>query len=123
MARPAPRNCSRRCWPTRHCSTRWLLRRSPKAPDPDRRSTHTMAETPTPQGSQDSALQGVEYQGSDFLTLLNKEFKPKSDEAKSAVQSAVLTLAQQALSQTKLVSTDVINSIESMIAELDRKLT
>jgi len=82
-----------------------------------------MAETPTPQGSQDSALQGVEYQGSDFLTLLNKEFKPKSDEAKSAVQSAVLTLAQQALSQTKLVSTDVINSIESMIAELDRKLT
>ena len=80
-------------------------------------------DTPTPQGSQDSALQGVEYQGSDFLTLLNKEFKPKSDEAKSAVQSAVLTLAQQALSQTKLVSTDVINSIESMIAELDRKLT
>ena len=81
-----------------------------------------MAENPT-QGPQGSALQGVEYQGGDFLTLLNKEFKPKSDEAKSAVESAVLTLAQQALSQTKLVSTDVINSIESMIAELDRKLT
>ena len=75
------------------------------------------------QGSQESALQGVEYQGGDFAALLNKEFKPKSDEAKSAVESAVLTLAQQALSQTKLVSSDVINSIESMIAELDRKLT
>ena len=79
-------------------------------------------ESPTPV-SPVSALQGVEYQGSDFQSLLNKEFKPKSDEAKSAVESAVLTLAQQALSQTKLVGTDVINSIESMIAELDRKLT
>ena len=75
------------------------------------------------QGSQESALQGVEYQGGEFAALLNKEFKPKSDEAKSAVESAVLTLAQQALSQTQLVSSDVINSIEAMIAELDRKLT
>lgn len=81
-----------------------------------------MADTTT-QGSQGSALQGVEYQGGDFASLLDKEFKPKSDEAKSAVESAVLTLAQQALAQTKLVGSDVINSIESMIAELDRKLT
>lgn len=73
--------------------------------------------------AQDSALSGVEYQGGDFASLLKKEFKPKSNEAKSAVENAVLTLAQQALSQTKLVSTDVVNSIESMIAELDRKLT
>ena len=75
------------------------------------------------QGAPGSALTGVEYQGGDFASLLKKEFKPKSDEAKSAVENAVLTLAQQALSQTKLVSTDVVNSIESMIAELDRKLT
>ena len=78
-----------------------------------------MAETQ----SQGSALTGVEYQSGDFAALLNKEFKPKSDEAKSAVESAVLTLAQQALAQTRLVSTDVINSIEAIIAELDRKLT
>lgn len=70
-----------------------------------------------------SALTGVEYQGGDFAALLNKEFKPKSDEAKSAVESAVLTLAQQALSQTQLIGSDVIVSIEAMIAELDRKLT
>jgi type VI secretion system protein ImpC len=75
------------------------------------------------QGAPGSALTGVEYQGGDFASLLKKEFKPKSDEAKSAVENAVLTLAQQALSQTKLVSTDVVNSIEAMIAELDRKLT
>jgi type VI secretion system protein ImpC len=78
-----------------------------------------MAETQ----SQGSALQGVEYQGGDFASLLNKEFKPKSTEAKSAVEAAVLTLAQQALAQTKLIGSDVVNSIEAMIAELDRKLS
>jgi type VI secretion system protein ImpC len=73
--------------------------------------------------NQSSALQGVEFQGGDFASLLNKEFKPKSEEAKSAVETAILTLAQQALSQTKLIGTDVVNSIEAMIAELDKKLS
>jgi len=72
--------------------------------------------------SQTSALQGIEYEGGDFAKLLNKEFKPKSTEAKSAVEAAVLTLAQQALSQTKLIGSAVVNSIEAMIAELDKKL-
>jgi type VI secretion system protein ImpC len=70
-----------------------------------------------------SALQGIEFQGNEFASLLNKEFKPKSDDAKSAVEQAVLTLAQQALSQTKLIGSDVIMSIESMIAELDKRLS
>jgi type VI secretion system protein ImpC len=69
------------------------------------------------------SLQGVTYEGGDFASLLNKEFKPKSDEAKSAVESAVLTLAQQALSNTKLIGSDVIVSIEAMIAEIDKKLS
>ena len=73
--------------------------------------------------SQSAALQGVEYQGGDFASLLNKEFKPQNENAKSAVEEAVLTLAQQALSQTKLISSDVIGSIESMIAALDAKLS
>ena len=78
-----------------------------------------MAETT----AQESALAGVEYQGADFASLLNKEFKPKSDEAKSAVEQAVQTLAQQALAQTKLISSDVMGSIEAMIAEIDKKLS
>ncbi|RQP25408.1 type VI secretion system contractile sheath large subunit [Piscinibacter terrae] len=73
--------------------------------------------------TQPSALQGIEYQGSDFAALLNKEFKPKSDGAKSAVEEAVLTLAQQALSQTNLLGSDVIMSIEAMIAELDKRMS
>ena len=73
--------------------------------------------------NQSSALQGVEYQGGDFASLLKKEFKPKSDEAKSAVEAAVLTLAQQALSKTQLIGSDVVMSIEAMIAEIDKKLS
>ncbi len=79
-----------------------------------------MAEEST---TQTSALQGIEYQGNEFASLLSKEFKPKSDDARSAVEQAVLTLAQQALAQTNLVSADVMMSIEAMIAELDRRLT
>ena len=52
----------------------------------------------------------------DFDSLLKKEFKPKSDEAKEAVERAVRTLAEQALSQTSLISTDVVKSIEAIIA-------
>jgi type VI secretion system protein ImpC len=73
------------------------------------------------QGS--SALQGIEYEGGDFASLLNKKFSPRSDEAKSAVEQAVQTLAQQALAQTGLISSDVIGSIGSLIGELDKKIT
>ncbi|KQP22436.1 type VI secretion system contractile sheath large subunit [Pseudorhodoferax sp. Leaf267] len=68
-------------------------------------------------------LQGIEYQGGEFAALLNQEFKPKSDDAKNAVQNAVLTLAQQALASTKLIGGDVMASIEAMIAELDAQLS
>ena len=70
-----------------------------------------------------SALQGVTFEGSDLASLLNKEFKPKSDEAKSAVEQAVQTLAQQALAGANLIGSDVLVSIEAMIAEIDRKLS
>ena len=59
----------------------------------------------------------------EFDSLLRKEFKPKTDEAKDAVEKAVRTLAEQALSQTQLIRADVVQSIEAMIAALDRKLT
>ena len=73
------------------------------------------------QGS--GALEGVTFAGGDFAALLNKEFKPKTDEARSAVEAAVQTLAQQALSQTTLIGRDVVESIQSMIAAIDKKLS
>jgi type VI secretion system protein ImpC len=76
---------------------------------------------PKAQQEAPSVIGAVEV--SDFDTLLRKEFKPKTDEAKEAVERAVRTLAEQALSQTKLISADVVKSIEAIIAQLDRKLT
>ncbi len=72
---------------------------------------------------QPSALKEVEYAGSDFASLLQKEFKPRSDEAKSAVEQAVQTLAQQALVNTQVIGKDVTRSIQAMIAAIDAKLT
>jgi type VI secretion system protein ImpC len=60
---------------------------------------------------------------SDFSSLLQKEFKPQSDKAKESVEVAVRTLAEQALAGTSLISGDVLGTIESLIAALDRKLT
>lgn len=59
----------------------------------------------------------------EFESLLNKEFKPKTAEAKSAVKLAVQTLAEQALAATTLVSDNAIKTIEAIIAEIDRKLS
>ena len=59
----------------------------------------------------------------EFVTLLKKEFKPKSKKAEEAVQAAVLTLAAQALENTALISDDAIKTIESVIAEIDKVLT
>src|ERR1041384_1655451 len=59
----------------------------------------------------------------EFSALLKKEFKPKSEEASEAVQRAVRTLAEQALSDTSVVSDDAVKTIERIIAEIDKKLT
>lgn len=66
---------------------------------------------------------GAPAELSEFDALLSKEFKPKTDERKSAVQTAVRTLAEQALGATTLVSGDAIKTIESIIAEIDKKLS
>lgn len=59
----------------------------------------------------------------DFSALLQKEFRPKSDEAKSRVEMAVRTLAEQALAGSNVMPSDVIGTIESMISAIDKKLT
>ncbi|MEN9904004.1 MAG: type secretion system contractile sheath large subunit [Pseudomonadota bacterium] len=59
----------------------------------------------------------------EFATLLQREFKPKTDEAREAVVKAVQTLAQQALAQTQLIAADAVRTIEAIITELDRKLS
>ncbi|WP_372992563.1 type VI secretion system contractile sheath large subunit [Sulfitobacter sp.] len=63
------------------------------------------------------------FGSSDFENLLKKEFRPKSDQAKTAVEQAVKTLAEQALANTALVSDDALRTIESIVAAIDKKLT
>ena len=62
-------------------------------------------------------------EGTDFSALLNKEFRPKSDQAATAVENAVRTLAEHALANTALISDDALKSIQSIIAQIDQKLT
>ncbi len=59
----------------------------------------------------------------EFSALLEKEFKPKSDRAQEAVENAVKTLAAQALAETALISDDSVKTIESMVAEIDKRLS
>jgi type VI secretion system protein ImpC len=67
---------------------------------------------------------GVATQESnDFTALLSKEFKPKTDHARAAVEAAVQTLAQQALANTTLISGDSLRTIEAIVAAIDAKLT
>jgi len=61
--------------------------------------------------------------GNEFAALLQKEFRPKSDQARTAVEEAVKTLAQQALENTALISDDALRTIEGIVAALDAKLT
>jgi len=59
----------------------------------------------------------------DFAALLEKEFKPKTNEQRSAVESAVRTLAQQAIASAVTISGDAYRTIEALIAEIDLKLS
>jgi type VI secretion system protein ImpC len=77
-----------------------------------------MAET-----KQAAAAAAVATEPDQFAALLQKEFKPKTDRARAEVERAVQTLAEQALSETAVISDDVIGTIKAIIAEIDKKLS
>ena len=79
-----------------------------------------MAETETEAAG---GAEATAFGSSDFENLLKKEFRPKSDQAKTAVEQAVKTLAEQALANTALISDDALRTIESIVAQIDKKLT
>jgi type VI secretion system protein ImpC len=67
--------------------------------------------------------QGKTLEVSDFQSLLKKEFRPKTDRAREQVEAAVRTLAEQVLQDKDLIADDAVNSINAIIAEIDKKLT
>src|ERR671912_480600 len=76
-----------------------------------------------PKLQQDTAASIGTVEAGDFESLLRKEFKPRTDEAREAVGRAVRTLAEQALAQTTLIGSDVTKSTEAMVAAIDKKLS
>jgi type VI secretion system protein ImpC len=72
---------------------------------------------------QEKSAQVAVQEADQFAALLQKEFKPKTDRARSEVENAVRTLAEQALRETTVVSDDVISTIKAIIAEIDKKLS
>lgn len=65
----------------------------------------------------------TKFADGDFAALLQKEFRPQSDDAKTAIESAVKTLAEQVLQDAAVVSNDALESIAGIIASIDKKLT
>ena len=78
---------------------------------------------PNAQAQPQDAAAGEVTELNEFESLLQKEFKPKTDRRKDEIAEAVRTLAGEALSATQLVSDDAVRSIEAIIAEIDRKLS
>ena len=78
---------------------------------------------PIPRQSAEAQVQTGTIEAGSFASLLQQEFKPRTDRAREAVEGAVATLASQALAQSSLISDDAVRTIESIIAEIDKKLT
>ncbi|WP_374309044.1 type VI secretion system contractile sheath large subunit [Methylocella sp.] len=59
----------------------------------------------------------------EFAALLKQSFKPRTERAQTEVENAVSTLVREALADQSVIKADVLDTIESMIAKLDEKLT
>ena len=59
----------------------------------------------------------------EFSDILKQTIKPRSEEAASEVDNAVVTLVKEAMGDSSLVSEDIIDTIQGMLAKIDEKLT
>jgi type VI secretion system protein ImpC len=73
--------------------------------------------------SRTAAEQSAALESSELSSLLQKEFKPKTEQAREAVENAVRTLAEQALASSVTISADAYKTVQAIIAEIDRKLS
>jgi type VI secretion system protein ImpC len=80
-----------------------------------------MAEKQAVQEAPAEAIETAEK--SPFAALLQREFRPQTDQVAQRIEGAVQILAEQALADTALISDDAIKSIQAMIAVIDKKLT
>lgn len=59
----------------------------------------------------------------EFSAILKQNFKPRSDVAAKEVENAVSTLVRQALSDDSVISDDILDTIDAMLAKIDEKLS
>jgi len=67
--------------------------------------------------------EGLTLEGCGLSALLEEKFRPRTAQAQQALERAVHTLAEQASRQADLIGKDAIESIEAIIAKLDRLLS
>src|SRR5919106_2941682 len=76
------------------------------------------------QAVQEAPAEAIETgEKSPFAALLQREFRPQTEQVAQRIEGAVQILAEQALADTALISDDAIKSIQAMIAVIDKKLT
>lgn len=71
----------------------------------------------------ESPTQVKTVEADEFASLLKQSFKPRTERAATEVENAVSTLVQEALKDTSVIKSDVLDTIEEMIARIDQKLT
>ncbi len=67
---------------------------------------------------------GTATQNADeFASLLKQSFKPRTERAATEVENAISTLVKNALADTSLIKGDVLDTLDEMIAQIDKKLS
>lgn len=59
----------------------------------------------------------------EFSAILKQNFKPRTDTAAKEVENAVTTLVREALADGSVITDDILDTIDAMIAKLDEKLS
>ncbi|MEM7694020.1 MAG: type VI secretion system contractile sheath large subunit [Pseudomonadota bacterium] len=77
----------------------------------------------TDNAEEPSAAPAATTDTGEFDDLIEKNFRPRSPQAKSDVDNAVGALVGQALADSSVIKEDVLDTIEEMIARLDEKLS
>jgi type VI secretion system protein ImpC len=77
----------------------------------------------SPEQSSQAAATSETIELDDFAALIQKEFRPATDERNNRIQQAVLTMAQQALGDSTVVGNDVYATIDAMRSAIDKKLS
>ncbi|WP_420101019.1 type VI secretion system contractile sheath large subunit [Bosea sp. (in: a-proteobacteria)] len=70
-----------------------------------------------------SAVETTTQNLDEFSQVLKQSFRPRNEDAARAVDSAISTLVNQALADSTLIKGDVLDTLDEMIAQIDRKLT